>query len=146
MRSEERRILGLKMSPLSLTMFSSVNISMILPKDPLNRFPPSPFLEGNTEFDHLHLLATNCILFYDQLSLVVVHVQLPSNIKLQYSTGQPNDDATFRKKKGKCKEGENEPEPEKVASDEHRLITLDIFAGCGGLSEGLEQSGMLAYY
>ncbi|XP_057806538.1 DNA (cytosine-5)-methyltransferase 1B-like [Salvia miltiorrhiza] len=68
--------------------------------------------------------------------------QLPSHIKLQYSTGQLNDDATFRKKKGKCKEGENDDkEPEKVVSDEHRLTTLDIFAGCGGLSEGLEQSG-----
>ncbi|KAG6384838.1 hypothetical protein SASPL_153657 [Salvia splendens] len=67
--------------------------------------------------------------------------QLPSNIKLQYSTGKSNDDSASRKKKGKCKEGENDTEPEKVVSNEHRLTTLDIFAGCGGLSEGLEQSG-----
>lgn len=66
--------------------------------------------------------------------------QLPSHIKLQYSAGQQNDDATFRKKKGKCKEGENNSEPEKVASAGNRLSTLDIFAGCGGLSQGLEQS------
>lgn len=71
-------------------------------------------------------------------------MQLPSNIKLQYSTGQ-NDDATLRKKKGKCKEVENDSEPEKVASEQNRLSTLDIFAGCGGLSEGLGQSGRLAY-
>ncbi|KAH6821437.1 methyltransferase 1 [Perilla frutescens var. hirtella] len=68
--------------------------------------------------------------------------QLPSHIKLQYSTGQLNDDTTFRKKKGKGKEGENDSEPEKVVSNENRLSTLDIFAGCGGLSEGLEQSGI----
>lgn len=79
------------------------------------------------------------------MSFVIVHAQLPSHVKLQYSAGQLNDDATFRKKKGKCKEGENDTEPEKVVSDEHRLTTLDIFAGCGGLSEGLEQSGRLAY-
>lgn len=72
-------------------------------------------------------------------------MQLPSYIKLQYSAGQQNDDATFRKKKGKCKEGENDSEPEKVASAGNRLITLDIFAGCGGLSQGLEQSGRLTF-
>lgn len=80
------------------------------------------------------------------MSFVILHVQLPSNIKLQYSTGKSNDDSASRKKKGKCKEGENDTEPEKVVSNEHRLTTLDIFAGCGGLSEGLEQSGRLIAY
>lgn len=28
---------------------------------------------------------------------------------------------------------------------ENRLATLDIFSGCGGLSEGLEQSGEFNY-
>ncbi|KAA8531274.1 hypothetical protein F0562_005983 [Nyssa sinensis] len=67
--------------------------------------------------------------------------QLPSDIKLRYSTGKVDDDATSRKKKGKCKEGENDEKPNK-ASKENRLATLDIFAGCGGLSEGLQQSGV----
>ncbi|KAL0387277.1 UNVERIFIED_CONTAM: DNA (cytosine-5)-methyltransferase 1B [Sesamum radiatum] len=69
---------------------------------------------------------------------------LPSHIKLRYSTGQLNDDSTSRKKKGKCKEGEIDSESAKMkeASEGNRLSTLDIFAGCGGLSEGLEQSGV----
>ncbi|CAK9149524.1 unnamed protein product [Ilex paraguariensis] len=65
--------------------------------------------------------------------------QLPSHIKLRYSTGKA-DDATSRKKKGKCKEGENDVDVEKLKAA--RLSTLDIFAGCGGLSEGLQQSGV----
>lgn len=44
------------------------------------------------------------------------------------------------KKKGKCKEGENDLDVDKLK--ENRLATLDIFAGCGGLSEGLQQSGI----
>ncbi|KAK6143798.1 hypothetical protein DH2020_024146 [Rehmannia glutinosa] len=70
--------------------------------------------------------------------------QLPSHIKIKYSTGKLNDDATSRKNKGKCKEGEIEPEFAKLkeASQGNRLTTLDIFAGCGGLSEGLEQAGV----
>lgn len=144
-RSDERRILGRQMSPLSLTMFSTANICMILPKDQLSRFPLFPLLLrgklnlSTSYWDHF-------ILFSNKLSFVILHVQLPSNIKLQYSTGKSNDDSASRKKKGKCKEGENDTEPEKVVSNEHRLTTLDIFAGCGGLSEGLEQSGMLIAY
>ncbi|KAL8470986.1 hypothetical protein ACS0TY_033531 [Phlomoides rotata] len=66
--------------------------------------------------------------------------QLPPHIKLCYSTGQLNNDAMSRKKKGKGKEGEIEEQKE--VSKGNRLSTLDIFAGCGGLSEGLEQSGI----
>ncbi|XP_052197466.1 LOW QUALITY PROTEIN: DNA (cytosine-5)-methyltransferase 1-like [Diospyros lotus] len=69
--------------------------------------------------------------------------QLPSDIKLKYSTGNIHDDATSRKKKGKCKEGEDDLETvrQKELSQDNCLATLDIFAGCGGLSEGLQQSG-----
>lgn len=69
--------------------------------------------------------------------------QLPAHIKLRYSTGKLDSDAVSRKKKGKSKEGETDLEIEKPieASQEKRLATLDIFAGCGGLSEGLHQSG-----
>ncbi|KAL6501336.1 Class I-like SAM-binding methyltransferase superfamily [Orobanche hederae] len=71
--------------------------------------------------------------------------QLPSNIKIRYSTEQLNNDSTTsRKNKGKCKEGEIDSEFPKLkeASQGSRLTTLDIFAGCGGLSEGLEQAGV----
>ncbi|CAB4264150.1 unnamed protein product [Prunus armeniaca] len=67
--------------------------------------------------------------------------QLPAHIKLRYSTG--GGDADSRKRKGKCKEGENvsEVENQRADSEQKRLATLDIFAGCGGLSDGLRQSG-----
>ncbi|KAK7283728.1 hypothetical protein RIF29_13469 [Crotalaria pallida] len=64
---------------------------------------------------------------------------LPAHIKVKYSSGQ-TDDAAARKRKGKCKKRESIPDPEKA--DEKCLATLDIFAGCGGLSEGLQQSGI----
>jgi DNA (cytosine-5)-methyltransferase 1 len=52
-------------------------------------------------------------------------------------------DVASRKKKGKCIEGEDNLAYDKQseASQENCLATLDIFAGCGGLSEGLRQSG-----
>lgn len=70
--------------------------------------------------------------------------QLPTNIKLKYSTEKVVDDVATRKRKGKCKEGENDLEAGKKqdASQENRLATLDIFAGCGGLSEGLQRAGV----
>ncbi|KAK1393137.1 DNA (cytosine-5)-methyltransferase [Heracleum sosnowskyi] len=65
--------------------------------------------------------------------------QLPPNIKLRYSAAKGASDS-FRKNKGKCIKGENDLGAEK--SKENCLATLDIFAGCGGLSEGLQQSGV----
>jgi len=72
--------------------------------------------------------------------------QLPAHIKVKYSTGETSD-AAARKRKGKFIEGYDESEASKEGKtlNEKRLATLDIFAGCGGLSEGLEQSGNLNY-
>ncbi|RDY07106.1 DNA (cytosine-5)-methyltransferase 1, partial [Mucuna pruriens] len=69
--------------------------------------------------------------------------KLPAHIKVKYSTGHTSD-AAARKKKGKCKEGDgiSESNNEGKTKNGKRLATLDIFAGCGGLSEGLEQSGV----
>ncbi|KAI9087979.1 hypothetical protein K1719_030309 [Acacia pycnantha] len=64
--------------------------------------------------------------------------KLPAHIKVRYSSGDTGEDAT-RKKKGKCKEGEGISERDE---EKKTLATLDIFSGCGGLSEGLHQSGV----
>ncbi|KAL0733706.1 hypothetical protein Bca4012_009916 [Brassica carinata] len=70
--------------------------------------------------------------------------QLPVTIKPKYTTVK--DDALLRKKKGKGLVSETDSvtvKPEEVPK-ETRLATLDIFAGCGGLSQGLEQAGVSA--
>lgn len=71
---------------------------------------------------------------------------MPANIKVKYSSGQTSD-AAARKRKGKCIEGDDvlESPNEGKTLNEKRLATLDIFAGCGGLSEGLQQSGNFNY-
>lgn len=68
--------------------------------------------------------------------------QLPAQVKLRFSRVKL-DDAASRKRKGKGKEGEDELRVGQLneASQQNRLATLDIFAGCGGLSEGLQRSG-----
>lgn len=67
--------------------------------------------------------------------------QLAANIKLRYSDCKNAlDDAAIRRRKGKAKV-EGDERRCKTASQENCLTTLDIFAGCGGLSEGLQQSG-----
>ncbi|CAA2934361.1 DNA (cytosine-5)-methyltransferase 1B-like [Olea europaea subsp. europaea] len=89
-------------------------------------------------FEHVFF----CEYLYDPSKGSIKH--LPSHIKLLYSSGKLNDDAMSRKRKGKGKEGENDLEEGKLkeAPQENSLATLDIFAGCGGLSEGLKQSGV----
>ncbi|KAL3500002.1 hypothetical protein ACH5RR_039095 [Cinchona calisaya] len=69
--------------------------------------------------------------------------QMPSHIKLRYSPTKLSNDHDYMKKRGKCK-GENDlgVEKLKLAFQENCLATLDIFSGCGGLSEGLQQSGV----
>ncbi|EPS62932.1 cytosine-specific methyltransferase, partial [Genlisea aurea] len=64
---------------------------------------------------------------------------------IKFSPGQSNAE-TMSRKKGKWKEGEahtKSPMLEKV-SERGSLATLDVFSGCGGLSEGLQQSGICA--
>ncbi|CAK9171993.1 unnamed protein product [Ilex paraguariensis] len=69
--------------------------------------------------------------------------QLPACINLNPFGERIINDAASRKIKGKYKEGENDLNIIEKQSDlKNCLATLDIFAGCGGLSEGLQQSGV----
>lgn len=70
--------------------------------------------------------------------------QLPANIKLSPPKKNLVNEAAIRKKKGKSKEGENDidmTDNHETSTSKNRLATLDIFAGCGGLSEGLQKAG-----
>ncbi|WVZ14483.1 hypothetical protein V8G54_012049 [Vigna mungo] len=82
-----------------------------------------------------------CELMYDRATGSLK--KLPAHIKVKYSIGQTSD-AAARKRKEKCKDGYDESDSSKEGKtlNEKRLATLDIFAGCGGLSEGLGQSGV----
>lgn len=82
-----------------------------------------------------------CELLYDPATGSLK--KLPAHIKVKYSSGQTSD-AAARKRKGKCIEGDGVSESTKEGKtlNDKRLATLDIFAGCGGLSEGLQQSGV----
>ncbi|KAE8774326.1 DNA (cytosine-5)-methyltransferase 1A [Hordeum vulgare] len=66
--------------------------------------------------------------------------QLPTNAKLTTLTTKA---LSAKKNKGKqiCDDEQAGSEKEKNATQENCLATLDIFAGCGGLSEGLQLSG-----
>ncbi|KAG6490590.1 hypothetical protein ZIOFF_051890 [Zingiber officinale] len=67
--------------------------------------------------------------------------QLPANIKVS-SLKIKEDQIAYRKKKGKEKCGDEFSEKLTDVSRENHLATLDIFAGCGGLSAGLQHSGV----
>ncbi|KAF5803309.1 putative DNA (cytosine-5-)-methyltransferase [Helianthus annuus] len=70
--------------------------------------------------------------------------QLPVNIKLSPPKENFVNEAAIRKRKGKSKEGESDIDMatnQSSSASQNRLATLDIFAGCGGLSEGLQKAG-----
>ncbi|KAH9315101.1 hypothetical protein KI387_023728, partial [Taxus chinensis] len=102
-------------------------------------FSPVP---GNVVFEHIFF----CSCIYDPKKGTLK--QLPANIKLSSSksTGDLKgkflvDEAANAKRKGKAVSGEQPAENLVEVSKDCCLSTLDIFAGCGGLSEGLEKSG-----
>lgn len=68
--------------------------------------------------------------------------QLPPNVKLM--SVQQKATGALKKNKGKqiCESDQVDSDKCTKVSKENRLATLDIFAGCGGLSEGLQQAGM----
>ncbi|XP_020091881.1 DNA (cytosine-5)-methyltransferase 1B-like isoform X3 [Ananas comosus] len=69
--------------------------------------------------------------------------QLSANIKLSSPTQKlANTNSRKNKGKGVCESDKNNSDKWTDVPQENRLKTLDVFAGCGGLSEGLQQSGI----
>ncbi|PIA45611.1 hypothetical protein AQUCO_01600078v1 [Aquilegia coerulea] len=95
-----------------------------------------PLIDNPVIFDHIFY----CEHLYDPVNGSIK--QLPANAKIRFATGKVAPDLASRKK-GKSIVGENDgnvTDKKDVSLD--RLATLDIFAGCGGLSEGLQKSGV----
>ncbi|KAG7543021.1 S-adenosyl-L-methionine-dependent methyltransferase [Arabidopsis thaliana x Arabidopsis arenosa] len=82
-----------------------------------------------------------CEVFYDSSNGDLK--QLSSNMKLKFTSIK--NETLLREKKGKGVESETDSvmivKPDEIPK-EMRLATLDIFAGCGGLSYGLEKAGV----
>ncbi|XP_024535317.1 DNA (cytosine-5)-methyltransferase 1B [Selaginella moellendorffii] len=77
-----------------------------------------------------------CSCVYDPLKGTVK--QLPANVKL----GKPPAASSLASAKGKGKLVEDDRQPKETSANDEKLSMLDIFAGCGGLSEGIHQSGI----
>ncbi|KAL4556199.1 hypothetical protein LXL04_038842 [Taraxacum kok-saghyz] len=89
-------------------------------------------------FDHVFF----CERLYDPIKGSLK--QIPVNIKLSPPKETAANEAAIRKRKGKSKEGESDvdkTENNENSASKNLLATLDIFAGCGGLSEGLTKAG-----
>ncbi|WOK97851.1 DNA (cytosine-5)-methyltransferase 1B-like [Canna indica] len=96
-----------------------------------------PNLELPVVFDHVFF----CEYSYDPIKGALK--QLPAHVKVTSLIGKA-DLAASRKNKGKGKCDDILQDSSGKWNDvprENRLATLDIFAGCGSLSEGLQQSG-----
>ncbi|EEC81621.1 hypothetical protein OsI_25142 [Oryza sativa Indica Group] len=81
-----------------------------------------------------------CEHFYDPATGALK--QLPPNVKLM--SVQQKATGALKKNKGKqiCESDQVDSDKCTKVSKENRLATLDIFAGCGGLSQGLQQAGV----
>ncbi|KAK4740996.1 hypothetical protein SAY87_024584 [Trapa incisa] len=100
-----------------------------------------PLSDTPTMFQHIFF----CERLYDPIKGSLK--QLPAHIKVRYSVETLEDDAAIRKRKGKGIKFEDDSELAKQreeAFQSNSLSTLDIFAGCGGLSEGLQKAGVCA--
>ncbi|KAF8404029.1 hypothetical protein HHK36_008905 [Tetracentron sinense] len=97
-----------------------------------------PSLGGPGIHDHIFF----CEQLYDPAKGAIE--QLPNHVRLWSSTRRVVGDSASSKEK--CKEGENYSdtldEQHDLIQEKNCLATLEIFAGCGGLTEGLKQSGV----
>ncbi|KAG0622398.1 hypothetical protein M758_3G094700 [Ceratodon purpureus] len=103
---------------------------------------PGPVLESAVKAGASNLFF--CSRFCDPKTGTVK--QLPATVKLSTYSRHADSNAVAELKakakgKGKAVEEDCSP-PSAVTSHENTLSTLDIFAGCGGLSEGLRQAGV----
>nr|XP_010936296.1 DNA (cytosine-5)-methyltransferase 1B [Elaeis guineensis]XP_019701343.1 DNA (cytosine-5)-methyltransferase 1B [Elaeis guineensis]XP_019701346.1 DNA (cytosine-5)-methyltransferase 1B [Elaeis guineensis]XP_019701349.1 DNA (cytosine-5)-methyltransferase 1B [Elaeis guineensis]XP_029123947.1 DNA (cytosine-5)-methyltransferase 1B [Elaeis guineensis] len=116
----------------------SVPVEMIEGKCEVRKRNDLPNLDFPVVIDHVFF----CDYSYDPVKGALN--QLPANVKFTSLTRRASN-TTRKKNKGKekCKEGEQDGSDKlKDMAQENRLATLDIFAGCGGLSAGLQQSGV----
>ncbi|WOK98331.1 DNA (cytosine-5)-methyltransferase 1B-like [Canna indica] len=115
----------------------TVTVEMIEGKCQVRKRIDLPNLELPVVFDHVFF----CEYSYDPIKGALK--QLPAHVKVTSLTGKA-DLAASRKNKGKGKCVDDLQDSSGKWNDvprENRLATLDIFAGCGGLSEGLQRSG-----
>lgn len=115
-----------------------VPIAAIEGKCEVRRRQDFSFLDSTYTFEHIFF----CERIYDPQSGALM--QLPVHMKLISEEERSSNDATNQKRKGKSLEREARLDcidKKQDAAPKNCLATLDIFAGCGGLSEGLQQSG-----
>nr|XP_009408799.2 PREDICTED: DNA (cytosine-5)-methyltransferase 1B-like [Musa acuminata subsp. malaccensis] len=115
-----------------------VPVEMIEGKCVVRRKIDFPNMELPVIMDHVFF----CEYAYDPVKGSLK--QLPANVKLISLRKHTASSASKRLKgKEKCKENmQDDSDQQKGLHKENCLATLDIFAGCGGLSEGLQKSGV----
>ncbi|KAL3680908.1 hypothetical protein R1sor_023864 [Riccia sorocarpa] len=86
-------------------------------------------------FDHVFF----CDYVHDPKTKTVKH--LPANVRLSSASQADSPSSRKAKDKGKAVVDEGNDGQSTSSTTSSLLSSLDIFAGCGGLSEGLHQSG-----
>lgn len=122
---------------------ATVEVTAIKGKCEVRRHQHLSLTPGNAIFDHIFF----CSCIYNPKKGTLE--QLPANIKLSSSSksivgkkGKHHvDETASAKRKGKTISVEQAAEEMLEATHRCCLSTLDIFAGCGGLSHGLQKSG-----
>lgn len=115
--------------------FLTVPVEMIEGKCEVRKKNDLPSADFPSAIDH----AFFCEYSYDPVKGSLK--KLPANVKLTSVTRESEKVSKKNKGKEKCKEEPDTVDKVKHVSEEDSLATLDIFAGCGGLSEGLQQAG-----
>ncbi|XP_024387799.1 DNA (cytosine-5)-methyltransferase 1A isoform X2 [Physcomitrium patens] len=108
---------------------------------------PGPVIDSSirSEFHHLFLCSRVCDPKTGTVKQLPATVKLSSYCRLTDNTKNSSAAAELKAKakgKGKAIEDEDNPSSAGLTACDNRLATLDIFAGCGGLSEGLRQAGV----